>query len=285
MVHMKLEEPFASDGTETAGNAGAQAGVHSEWAQWLREVARGERGARDLTFEQARAAVRSLLHGRATDAQVGAFLAAERMKGESVDELAGFVSELAEVVRDDVLLAELRRRLGPGALDCAGPYDGRAHSFAATVAAAAVLAAAGVPVFLHAPDPLPPKRGVSLKETVRCLDIGSASEWETGVIWRHRFAFVDTEAVHPGLRRLRRVREELGFRTWLNTAEKFLNLASAAYLVAGVFHGAALTKAAALAQRLPYRRCLIVQGVDGSEDLPVHREAAVAWVESGEVRE
>ncbi|MCL6549145.1 MAG: hypothetical protein K6T30_09590, partial [Alicyclobacillus sp.] len=115
------------------------------WVGWLREVARGERGARDLSPEQAREAARLMLAGRVSDSQMGAFLAAERMKGESADELAAFTEVLAET-------AVGRVNMGPGVLDCAGPHDGRVHSFAATIPAAAILAAAGVPVFLHASD-------------------------------------------------------------------------------------------------------------------------------------
>ncbi|MCL6592617.1 MAG: anthranilate phosphoribosyltransferase, partial [Alicyclobacillus sp.] len=230
----------------------------------------GQKGARDLSFAEAYCAAVDILEGRATDAQTAAFLMAERMKGESVEELLAFIRALTE--RNPPPL-----RPDSGVLDCAGPYDGRSRSFAATIPVAMVLAAAEVPVFLHAPEALPPKNGVSLKAIVRelGLPVGVTS------ILGGRFTFVDPEELHAPLRALRRIREELGVRTLFNTAEKFLNLAGAKYQITGVFHGTAMDKVVQLLTRLPYGRGMVVQGVDGSEDLPVHRATAVCLVEAG----
>ncbi|MCL6488988.1 anthranilate phosphoribosyltransferase [Alicyclobacillus mali (ex Roth et al. 2021)] len=239
---------------------------------WLREVGRGAKGARDLSYDEAYAAANEILDGRATDAQIGAFFMAERMKGESVDELHAFVRALSDR-NPPPLLAE------KGVLDCAGPYDGRAKSFAATIPSAIVLIACGVPVFLHAPEALPPKHGVSIKSVVQVLGLPVGRGGQRA----GSFLFVDPEEIHVSLRALRGIREQLGVRTLLNTVEKLLNLSGADYLVTGVFHGTAMEKVAELAARLPYRRVMVVQGVDGSEDLPIHRASAVSVVEGGRV--
>ncbi|MCL6636611.1 MAG: anthranilate phosphoribosyltransferase [Alicyclobacillus sp.] len=238
----------------------------------LREVARGAKGARDLSYAEAYQAAVQILEGRATDAQTGAFLVAERVKGESVPELLAFLHALAAHNPPPLCPAE-------GLLDCAGPYDGRSKSFAATVPVSLVLAAAGVPVLLHAPDALPPKSGVSLKSVVRELGLPLGVRPGAGARW----AFVDPEEVHPGLRALRRIRQELGVRTLFNTVEKFLNLGGASLLVTGVFHGTAVRKVTELAASLSFQQVMVVQGLDGSEDLPVHRPSLVHVVSGGDV--
>ncbi|WP_206886217.1 anthranilate phosphoribosyltransferase [Alicyclobacillus mali (ex Roth et al. 2021)] len=239
---------------------------------WLREVGRGAKGARSLSYDEAYAAAKDILDGRATDAQIGAFLMAERMKGESLDELLAFVRALSSH-NPKPLCAE------KGVLDCAGPYDGRTKSLAATVPSAIVLSAYGVPVFLHAPEVLPPKRGVSIKSVVQALGLPiGCTKHQTD-----RFTFVDPEEVHDNLRALRSIREQLGVRTLLNTAEKLINLSGAEYLVTGVFHGTAMEKVSELVARLTYRRAMVVQGVDGSEDLPIHRASIVTLIEGGRV--
>ncbi|WP_067925154.1 anthranilate phosphoribosyltransferase [Alicyclobacillus shizuokensis] len=263
---------------------------------YLREVARGPKGARDLEAEAAYEAACAILDGQATDAQIGAFLVALRLKGESVDELAA----LTRALRERSATAGLEACSGPvlsavpGVLDCAGPYDGRAHSFAATVPAAVVLAALGVPVFLHASASLPPKYGATLLDIWRALRIAPA-HWspvadETPSPERlaeqladARVVLADTERWCPALAGLRPLRQQLGVRTALNTAEKFLNLSQAEFLVVGVFHGAAVEKAVDLALRVDGRSVLVVQGVDGSEDVPTHRASQICRIEDGKI--
>lgn len=243
---------------------------------YLKEVGRGKKGAKDLSFEEAKHAAALIADREATDAQIGGFFMAERMKGESVTELLAFV---------EVLRARSARVEGvPGVLDCAGPYDGRAKSFAATIPVAAVLASAGVPVALHGADSLPPKDGVSLLEILRELGVPTASKAEQAkdTLTKSGLTFVETERLCAPLRGLRPIREGLGVRTMLNTAEKFLNLAGAEWQVTGVFHTSAMDKAAELMKELGYRKGMVVQGIDGSEDIPAHRPSAVLIVRDGE---
>ncbi len=244
--------------------------------QFLKEVGRGKKGAKDLPYEAAKEAAAQIFDGQASDAQIGAFFIAERVKGETVDELLAFIEAARE--RSTVIPHSLG-----GVLDCAGPYDGRAKSFAATIPVAAVLAAAGVPVVLHGSGTLPPKYGVSLREILREAGVPTGGDGQTvgRMLNQLGIAFIDTENFCRPLRQLRPVREQLGVRTLLNTAEKFLNLANADYLVAGVFHTTVLEKAAELAVKLGYKRAMIVQGIDGSEDVPVNRPSALYWIQDG----
>lgn len=282
----------------------------------LKEVARGKRGARDLDYGESLEAAEAIVGGRATPAQIGAFLIAERLKLESAEELEAFVS---------VLRRHAYRECRKPGIDFAGPYDGRQKTFWASLPTAFVTAAAGVPVTLHGSAPLPPKYGVVLHDVLRAAGIdplrlsradaiaaadagglspqagGAGSEAANGAAGAARSGegklggrsgtagsgsaagvlFADSAAWCPPLGRLHGIREELGMRTLFNTAEKLIDYACSPYLVLSVFHNTVIDRLARLVGRLGYRKAIIVQGTEGSEDVFIHRPTRIHTVESG----
>lgn len=247
----------------------------------LKEVARGKRGARDLNYGESLEAAEAVLGGRSTPAQTGAFLIAERLKLESAEELEAFVS---------VCRRHAYRECRKPGIDFAGPYDGRQKTFWASLPTAFVVAAAGIPVTLHGSAPLPPKYGVVLHDILRAAGVdplalsrasaiaaadAGAAAGEGGVL------FADSAKWCPPLGRLHSIREELGMRTLLNTAEKLVDYACSPYLVLSVFHNTVIDRLARLVSRLGYRKALIVQGVEGSEDVFIHRPTRIHTVENG----
>lgn len=237
----------------------------------LKEVGRGKRGARDLTYEEAYYTAEQIFTLQATPAQIGAFFLAERIKMESVDELHAFITVGRKYA--------YRTQTQVG-LDCAGPYDGRATSFMATFATSFLLASAGLPVTLHGTNSLPPKWGTTIHDLVNQIDANQSTiladttftpnlsiqaSQQTGVL------FVSAEEWCPPLKELRTFREELGLRTTLNTIEKLIDYSCSPYLVFGVFHNTVFDRMAQLIQQLNYHSALIVQGPEGSEDIYIHR--------------
>ncbi|MBW7457998.1 anthranilate phosphoribosyltransferase, partial [Paenibacillus sepulcri] len=79
----------------------------------LKEVGRGKRGARDLTYDEAYQAAEWIMNREATPAQIGAFFMAERIKMESVEEMEAFVA----VCRNHAYRSPVQQ-----GIDCAGPY-------------------------------------------------------------------------------------------------------------------------------------------------------------------
>lgn len=242
----------------------------------LKEVGRGKRGARDLTYEEALEAAEAILGQAATPAQIGAFFIAERIKMESVEELEAFVN----VCRKHAFRSPLQE-----GIDCAGPYDGRKTTFYATFPTAFLLAAAGLPVTLHGTRSLPPKWGITLTDLLLELGIDAGklgrertvqAAVQTGVL------FVPAESWCPPLGELRSIREELGMRTVLNTAEKLIDYAHSPYLAFGVYHNTVFDRLSRLLTKLNYRKAIIVQGAEGSEDLFIDRPTRTFIVENGE---
>ncbi|WP_025686394.1 anthranilate phosphoribosyltransferase [Paenibacillus maysiensis] len=242
----------------------------------LKEVGRGKRGARDLNYAEAEAAAELIMTRSATPAQIGAFFAAERIKMESIAELEAFVNVCRKYTH--------RFPMQEG-IDFAGPYDGRKSSFIATFATAFLLASCGIPVTMHGSAPLPPKWGVTLPLLLQEMGVTSGNMTRETAIHAAKLTgvlFVASEQWCAPLRDLRPIREELGLRTVLNTAEKLVDYGSSPYIVFGVFHNTVFDKTAKLMQNLNYRRALIVQGSEGSEDLFIDRPTRTYLLANGE---
>ncbi|MGE7824091.1 anthranilate phosphoribosyltransferase [Paenibacillus sp. NPDC093718] len=242
----------------------------------LKEVGRGKRGTRDLTYEEALQAAESILGLQATPAQIGAFFIAERIKMESVEELEAFVQVCREYA-DRSFVHE--------GVDCAGPYDGRKSSFFSTLATAFVLAAADLPVTLHGTASLPPKWGITLSDILAAKGIsGSLLSKESCIRAAHQSGvlYVHAEEWCPPLKNLRPIREELGMRTVLNTAEKFVDYSHSPFLTFGVYHNTVFDRLSRLILKLGYRKAIIIQGSEGSDELFIHRPTRTYRIENGE---
>lgn len=225
---------------------------------YVQAVGRGEKLKRDLTREEAREAMRLMLDGTATPAQIGAFLITQRVKGETADEIEGFV----EAAR--TFCQQIRPRV-PNLLDLGVPYDGKARTPQLAPAIALIVAATGQPVVLHGAPGVPTKQGVTPAHVLEALGIPAeqapeavAHQLETlGIGYLHAPRFA------PAWHALTPVRQQFGLRTALNTVEKLLNPANASRCVAGFFHRNYLLRMRAAVHRL-FPGSWLVQGIEGS---------------------
>lgn len=243
---------------------------------FLKEVGRGKRGSRDLTYEEAAECAELILSQIATPVQIGAFLASARLKMESTDEIKAFV---------DICRKYANRSYSHEGIDFAGPYDGRSNSYYASLAAAFVVAAAGVKVTLHGSEPLPPKWGVTYPVLFRALGINTEAADDDNCHLAAEASgvrFIQAERYSGKLSGLRQLREEMGLRTIFNTAEKLIDYSHSPYLVFGIFHNTVFEKTAKVLTDLNYRRAMIIQGSEGSEDLHIHRPTRTYLVENGQ---
>ncbi len=225
---------------------------------YVQAVGRGEKLKRDLTREEACEAMHLMLDGTATPAQIGAFLIAQRVKGETADEIVGFVEAARTFCR-------LIRPQVPNLLDLGLPYDGKARTLQLAPAIALIVAAAGQPVVLHGAPDVPTKQGVTPADVLQALGIPAdqapelvARQLETlsiGYLHAPRFA--------PAWHALTPIRQQFGLRTALNTVEKLLNPASASRCVAGFFHRNYLLRMRSAVQQC-YPGSWLVLGIEGS---------------------
>jgi anthranilate phosphoribosyltransferase len=215
---------------------------------------------RSLTLDEARLAMGQVMDGEATPAQLAAMLVALRMRGETVDELAGFASAM----RERVLAVDAP----PNTVDVVGTGGDGSGTFNISTASALVLAAGGVPVAKHGNRAITSKAGSA--DAIEALgiradhDAGSAAADLRAV----GFAFLFAPTFHPAMRHAGPTRREIGVRTAFNLLGPLTNPAGARRAVIGVGDPRAAERIAEVAQRLGTERTLVVHG-DGIDELPL----------------
>ncbi len=242
-------------------------------------TAKGRHGARDMSREEACAALSFLMSSEAHPAQVGAFLTAMRFKGARVEEMKGFLDAMEAH-------ATLISPRVEGLLNCNGPYDGRKNALHLSLAAAIVTAAAGVPVVMHSNTGLPPKDGVTTARLLEALGIPAYREPEQVAhdIEETGFGHLHASRYLHGVERLKPIRQMLFYRTLLHSCEVMLNPAGAAYSVIGAAHQGFLERFARAAGERGQARVLAVEGLDGCDELPLRPVNVVDYAD-GEVSE
>ncbi len=227
-------------------------------------TAKGRHGARDMTREQAHEALRFVFSNEAHPAQIGAFLTAMRFKGTRVEEMKGFLDAMEEA-------ATLIAPRVEGLINCNGPYDGRKKALNLSVPAAIVAAAAGVPVILHSNTGLPPKDGVTNARLLEALGIPASREPELVArdIEQKGFGHLHASRYLHGVERLKPYRQVLFYRSFLHACEVMLNPAGARRSLIGAAHESFLERFATAAGERGQQRVLVVQGIDGSDQLPL----------------
>ena len=230
---------------------------------------------RSLTEEEAAQTMEEIMSGGATPAQIGAFATALRLKGETVEEIAG----LAAVMRARATPVRASRPV----VDTCGTGGDGSGTFNISTAAALVAAGAGLTVAKHGNRAITSQCGsadvletlgvnISLgpEQVGRCLD-------EVGV------GFMFAPLYHPAMKHAAGPRREIGIRTVFNILGPLTNPAGATAQVLGVPSPDLVETLARVLVRLGSRRALVVHGEDGMDELSIGARSLVAEVRNGEV--
>ena len=232
----------------------------------------------DLTREEARQAMGAIMAGEATDAQIGGFLVALRIKGETPDEIAGF----AEAIREQALVVRPERT---DLVDVVGTGGDGHATLNISTAAALVAAAAGAAVAKHGNRAVSSASGSADVLEALGFTLELPPERIAQSIDELGFGFLFAPAHHPGFRHAAPVRRELATRTVFNVLGPLTNPAGARAQIVGVYDpGLVPTIAEALA-RLGARRAFVVHGAFGVDELSPAGPNFVCEVFEGAVRE
>jgi anthranilate phosphoribosyltransferase len=231
---------------------------------------------RDLTEDQAAAAMQELVDGAATPAQIGAFATALRMKGETAEELAGLV----RVMRAALIPVEV----GGDVVDTAGTGGDGACTFNISTVAAIVAAGAGARVAKHGNRAASSACGSAdlLEGLGVAIDLPPAGVAEC--LARVGIGFMYAPLFHPALRHAIGPRRELGIRTVFNLLGPLLNPARAQAQILGVSVPELAGTMAEVLRRTGSRHALVVYGEDGVDELSLSARSVVYEVVTGEVR-
>jgi len=230
--------------------------------EFIVKIAKGQKASKDLTWDEAKRAMKSLIEGEATPAQVGAFLVAMRIKMESVTELAAFTA----MARSYVPPVPVPRDLGVVDLPS---YAGKQETFHALAGAAIVAAAAGAYILMHGYDGIPGRPGQAAVLKALGLPIDSDAKTAAEAVAKQGFGYLDIALYHPPLYRFLEMRRELGVRNVFHPIARLLNPARSQSQVIGLTHPPYFEKTAEALRMLGSPRALVIRGVEGDPELSI----------------
>jgi anthranilate phosphoribosyltransferase len=232
----------------------------------------------DLTREEARDAMREIMQGDATQAQIAGFLVALRAKGETADEIAG----CAEAMREHALPVHPTR---DDLVDTAGTGGDGANTFNISTAAALVAAAAGAGVAKHGNRAASSQTGSADVLEALGFDLELEPAKIAQSIDELGFGFMFAQAHHPAMKHAGPVRRELGTRTVFNVLGPLTNPARARAQVLGVYSADLVRPVAEALAQLGSRRAFVVHGAGGIDELSPLGPSQVSEVVDGGVRD
>lgn len=233
---------------------------------------------KNLTEDEMSDVMNSIMEGKATPSQIGGFLTALRMKGETLEEITG----AAKVMKEKAI------KIGTNSsytVDTCGTGGDKSNTFNISTAAAFVAAAASVTIVKHGNRSMSSKCGsadvleslgvninLSPIEVKRCID-----ELRIGFIFAPNFHQSMKYAINP--------RKELGIRTIFNILGPLTNPANPKGQVLGVFSENLTTTMAKSLKELGLERCMVVHGLDGLDEITITTKTKVSELKNGEIYE
>src|SRR5438034_2932002 len=232
----------------------------------------------DLSREEAREVMGSIMSGEATPAQVAGFLIALRAKGETADEIAG----CAEAMREHALPVSPQRA---DLVDTAGTGGDGQATINISTAAALVAAAAGAGVAKHGNRAVSSASGSADVLEALGFVLDPPPDRIARSIDELGFGFLFAPAHHPGFRHAAPVRKELAMRTVFNVLGPLSNPAGARAQIVGVYSPELVRTIAEVLARLGARRAFVVHGAGGIDELSPAGPNLVCEVTEGRVVE
>ena len=233
----------------------------------------------DLTAADADAAMTQIMEGEATPAQVGAFLAALRMKGETVDEITGCARAMKRSA------VQVRPAIGDAMLvDVVGTGGDSIGTFNISTTAAFVVAGHGVKVAKHGNRAVSSRSGSADVLAALGVNLQLSAEQAAACIEEVGLAFLFAPSFHPAMRHAIGPRRELAARTIFNILGPLTNPAGATNLLVGVFDPSLTEPMASVLGQMGVRAAFVVHGAGGTDELSLTGPNRVSHLHEGSVR-
>jgi anthranilate phosphoribosyltransferase len=231
---------------------------------------------RHLSESEAEAAFEIIMSGNATPSQIGAFLMALRVRGESVDEITG----AARIMRAKALAIEAP----PGTIDTVGTGGDSSGTFNISTASALVVAGCGVPVAKHGNRAFSSKSGAADVLAALGVNIDCDMAIVRRCLWEIGICFLMAPRHHSATRHVGPTRVELGTRTIFNLLGPLSNPAGVRRQMVGVFSRQWVEPLAQVLRNLGSEAAWVVHGSDGLDEITTSGPTHVAALEGGTVR-
>jgi anthranilate phosphoribosyltransferase len=228
-----------------------------------------------LSRAEAMSAFDAMLSGEVTPSQLGGFLMALRVRGESVEEITGAVGAMR---------GKMMRVLAPaGAIDIVGTGGDGSGSFNVSTLAAIIAAACGTPIAKHGNRAASSRSGAADTLTALGVKIGLSAEGVERCIRQAGIGFMMAPSHHAAMRHVGPTRAELGTRTIFNLLGPLSNPAGVKRQLIGVFSAAWLEPMAEVLRNLGSERVWVTHGADGLDEITTTGPTKVVELHHGEI--
>jgi anthranilate phosphoribosyltransferase len=230
----------------------------------------------DLTEEEAAQAMRQIMEGNATPAQIGAFLTALHIKGETIDEITG----CARIMREK---ATRIRAPYPNLIDTCGTGGDGSQSFNISTTAAFVVAGAGVPVAKHGNRAMSSRCGSADLLQALGVAIELSPERAEACLAEVGMTFLFAPLFHSAMKYALGPRREIGVRTIFNILGPLTNPAGAKQQILGVSRKELTEPMARVLGNLGSTRAFVVHGADGLDEITTTGETHITTLDAGKI--
>ncbi|MEA1990598.1 MAG: anthranilate phosphoribosyltransferase [Thermodesulfobacteriota bacterium] len=236
---------------------------------------------KDLSQAEISSVMEIIMEGEATPAQIGALLTGLRMKGETVDEIAG----AAKVMREKAVRIHVNLSRGESLVDTCGTGGDGAQTFNVSTTAAFVVAGAGVKVAKHGNRSVSSRSGSADVLEALGVNLALSPEDVARAVETIGMGFMFAPALHPAMKYAIGPRREIGIRTIFNVLGPLTNPAWANVQVLGVYDPVLTRPLAEVLGRLGSKRAWVVHGEGGLDELSLLGKSVVAQWDKNEVKE
>ena len=233
-------------------------------------------GGHSLTMDEASAVMNEIMEGSATPAQLGAFVTALRLKGETVEEIAGF----ARTMRSKALRVSISETV----VDTCGTGGDGKGTFNISTTAAFVVAACGLKVAKHGNRAMSSQCGSADVLEVLGVKIDLNPEQVQKCLEKVGIGFMLAPVFHPSMKYAAAPRKEVGIRTVFNILGPLTNPAGARAQVLGVPEKSLTEKMATVLKMLDCQHALVVHGEDGLDEITITGKTFVSELKKGSIK-
>jgi anthranilate phosphoribosyltransferase len=232
---------------------------------------------KELPFEVAQQSMREIMAGEATPSQVGGFLAALRMKGETVQEITAF----AMVMRENAV--RINPKVNGRTVDTCGTGGDQLKTFNVSTTSALVAAGSGITIAKHGNRSVTSKCGSADVLEAVGVNLNAPPSIVQRAIENVGIGFMFAPAFHPAMKNAVAPRREIGIRTVFNILGPLTNPANANAQVLGVYDPSLVEPLAKVLQKLGTEEALVVHGLDGIDEISTVGKTRLSWVKDGDV--
>ncbi|MEW6327488.1 MAG: anthranilate phosphoribosyltransferase [Thermodesulfobacteriota bacterium] len=232
----------------------------------------------DLSEEEMTAVMEEIMSGSCTPAQIGAFITALRMKGESVAEITG----AARVMREKATQIKVEAEI---VVDIVGTGGDASNTFNVSTTAAFVIAASGVKVAKHGNRAVSSRCGSADVLEALGVNLDLSPALVAAAIGEIGFGFLFAPKLHLAMKHAIGPRREIGLRTIFNILGPLTNPAGANVQVLGVYDGSLANTLATVLKNLGSKAAMVVFGEGGYDELSIVGPTRVSELKGGVVRD